>query len=271
MTELALPTEGNALSVQMDYARAVASADMLPNSYRGKPANVLLAVGLGQSMGLSPAESLYRIAVIQGKPTASAELVAANVRRAGHRLRVVIEPGSATCSIWRADDPEFEFKVVRDAAWAKAMGLAENDNYKKQGDTMLSWRAITACARLACPDALYGVAYTPDEMYDMRPTSAPQWVDNGPLPQNSDAETSQAPSLPDSAGVEPGVDTSASESDLTDKTRKTMFALFGERGINEREQQLAGIAAVIGRELESRAELTEAEAQQVIESLRATA
>jgi hypothetical protein len=26
-------------------------------------------------------------------------------------------------------------------------------------------------ARLACPEALYGVAYTPDEMYEDRPSS----------------------------------------------------------------------------------------------------
>ena len=29
--------------------------------YRNNPANVIIAVGLGASMGLSPAESLYRI------------------------------------------------------------------------------------------------------------------------------------------------------------------------------------------------------------------
>ena len=31
---------------------------------------------------------------------------------------------------------------------------------------MLQWRAITAVARLACPEALYGVTYTPDEAAD---------------------------------------------------------------------------------------------------------
>ena len=32
---------------------------------------------------------------------------------------------------------------------------------------MLTWRAITAVAREACPEALYGVAYSPDELDDM--------------------------------------------------------------------------------------------------------
>ena len=52
-------------------------------AYRGNPANVLLAIGLGQAMGLSPAESLIRIDVIQGTPAAGAEPVAGHCARWG--------------------------------------------------------------------------------------------------------------------------------------------------------------------------------------------
>jgi hypothetical protein len=148
MTELVRADEAHVtvLTEQMDYARAVSSASMLPDNYRGKPADILLAVGLGSSMGLSPAESLYRISVIKGKPTASAELIAANVRKAGHKLRVVTDEAGkrVKATIIRADDPDFAFEVVRDMAWAAQMGLDKNDNYRKQPLTMLQWRAITA-------------------------------------------------------------------------------------------------------------------------------
>ena len=158
------------LTEQMDYARAITAHErgqsILPDVYRGNPANALVAIGLGQAMGLSPAESLYRINVIKGKPSASAELIAANVRKAGHVLRVRGDDQSCTATIIRSDDPEFEFSVTRDHEWAQRMGLAGNDNYKRQPGTMLQWRAITAVARQACPEALYGVAYTPDELAD---------------------------------------------------------------------------------------------------------
>lgn len=167
MTEIELHQPTTDLTSQMDYARAVQTAGMLPEAYRGKPADILLAVGLGQSMGLSPAESLYRISVIKGKPTASAELIAAQVRKAGHKLRVVTKDGAVKATIVRADDPDFEHTVVRDMAWAQRMGLDKNDNYRKQPETMLQWRAISAVARLACPEALYGVQYTPDEVGDI--------------------------------------------------------------------------------------------------------
>ncbi len=156
---------------ELSFAQTVADSSLLPQAYRGNPANVLIAVNLGQAMGLGPAESLYRINVIQGKPTASAELIAAQVRKAGHKLRIDKDEArqSVTATIVRCDDPDYPISETRDAAWAKSMGLASKDNYKKQPMTMLTWRAITAAAREACPEALYGVAYTPDEMTDFQP------------------------------------------------------------------------------------------------------
>lgn len=170
------------MAEQMQFSQIVTEGDLVPQAYRGKPANALVAIGLGQAMGLTPAESLYRIDVIQGKPTASAELIASNVRKAGHKLRVEVDEQntSVRATIWRADDPEFPHSVVRDMAWAQKMGLATKDNYKKQPTTMLQWRAISAVARLACSEALYGVTYTPDELADLgevkKSSHAPQPV-----------------------------------------------------------------------------------------------
>jgi hypothetical protein len=169
MSELAIPD-------QVRYAEFVTTGDMIPQAYRNKPANAVIAIGLGQAMGLSPAESLYRIDVIQGKPTASAELIASNVRKAGHKLRVTVDEAntSVTATIYRADDPDYPHSVVRDMAWAQKMGLHGKENYKKQPLTMLQWRAISAVARLACSEALYGVQYTPDELSDMGERPTPQ-------------------------------------------------------------------------------------------------
>lgn len=165
---------------QMAIAQALSKSSIVPDSYAGKPANILVAIGLGQSMGLSPAESLYRINVIKGKPTASAELIASQVRKAGHKLRITkdVEHTSVTCTIIRKDDPGYPFTVTRDIAWAHNLGLDKPNhngtpsNYTKQPMTMLTWRAITAAAREACPESLYGVAYTPDEMHDFDVTSS---------------------------------------------------------------------------------------------------
>ena len=193
MTNELAVTPKPTLSEQISIAEALAPSDIIPASYQGKPANIVVAMEFGQSMGLSPAESLYRINVIKGKPTMSAELVAAQVRKAGHKLRISkdVAHNSVTCTIVRADDPDHPFTVTRDATWAKQMGLTSKDNYQKQPLTMLTWRAITACAREACPEALFGAGYTPDEMHDF---------DSAPIEQSV---TATVEPMPVAAQVEP--------------------------------------------------------------------
>ena len=55
---------------------------------------------------------------------------------------------------------------------------------------------------------------------------------------------------------------------MTAKTRATMFALFGDLGITDRDAQIAGIVHVIGHPIASRGDLTEAEAQAVVRRLK---
>lgn len=253
------------LTAHMEFARVATSgsgSSILPDVYRGNPANVLIAVNLGASMGLSPAESLYRIAVIKGKPSASAELIAANVRRAGHKLRVRGDEMTCTAQIIRADDPDFPFEVTRDMEWAKGMGLDKNDNYRKQPGTMLQWRAITAVARLACPEALYGVAYTPDELADdTRPAAA-----SAPVTAAAFAPPDAAPDAePEAVDPEPAQD---DEPDAR-YWRKRLFATLNERGITDADEQRQGIGHIIGREITSRSELTEDDAEKVVRHLEA--
>ena len=246
MNEIATiqPAASIDLATQMRFAESVAGAGMLPQAYRGKPADVLLAVGLGSAMGLSPAESLYRIDVIQGTPTASAELIASNVRKAGHKLRVEVDEANVrvTATVIRADDPDFPHVVTRDMAWAKKMGLDKKDNYQKQPLTMLQWRAISGVARLACPEALYGVAYTADEIRD------------------------GIPGTPTAQPVQTFTVAHVEAEPMTDKTRRRMFALFGQKGVTE-DKQLAGINYYTGQAYESRGDLTEPDAQTVIARL----
>jgi len=282
MTELVQYQPPSVLSEQMEFARAVSDGSLLPDSYRGKPANVLIAVGLGTAMGLSPAESLYRIDVIQGKPTASAELIAANVRKAGHKLRVQGDEQSCTATIIRRDDPDFPFTITRDLAWAQRMGLTTKSNYKSQPGTMLQWRAISAVARLACPEALYGVAYTPDEMWDDQPTTERVTVEPtapaasrmaamlGSTQAGDSGEAATAAVVPPLASDDrsdlPVRGDGPPESPLLN-TRgalaKRMFATLNEVGISD-DERIDFCSATIGRTITSSKEMTDADAELVI-------
>lgn len=153
------------LTASVDYARKLSASDLLPKNYQGKPQNVLLAVEYGRSIGLDPVTAIQMTHVVSGKPTASAQLVGALVRRAGHKLRVRGDATTATCKIIRADDPEFTFEVTWTLDRAKAAGLlSSNPTWGKYPQAMLKARAITECARDACPEVLAGIQYTAEEV-----------------------------------------------------------------------------------------------------------
>lgn len=169
---LGMQTVPQTFNEQMRFAEVVSQAKgMLPRAYEGNPANVLVAIQYGASLGIEPMAALQNIDVIQGTPTLSAKAVAAMVRANGHKLWMSEDEQnmSATCTIVRNDDKEHPVTVTRDKAWAQRMGLLTKDNYKKQPTTMLMWRAVTACANRACPELFLGLggAYTADELHDM--------------------------------------------------------------------------------------------------------
>lgn len=189
---LGMQTVPQTFNEQMRFAEVISQAKgMLPRAYEGNPANVLVAIQYGASLGIEPMAALQNIDVIQGTPTLSAKAVAAMVRANGHKLWMNEDEQnmSATCTIVRNDDKEHPVTVTRDKAWAQRMGLLTKDNYKKQPTTMLMWRAVTACANRACPELFLGLggAYTADELHDMddmAPVEATVVEDDGSWPES---------------------------------------------------------------------------------------
>jgi hypothetical protein len=164
-TDLAVrDPQATAIPAKLQYARALAESGLLPDSYRRQPANILWAVEYGEMLGLSTMAAITGVHVIKGKPTASAGLISALVRRAGHKLRVRGDAQSATCQIIRSDDPKYTFEVTFTLDDAKTAELLDKDNWKHFGPAMLKARAITQCARDACEEALFGLHYTPEEL-----------------------------------------------------------------------------------------------------------
>jgi hypothetical protein len=147
----------------MQYAQAMAGSSLLPRDYQGKPANLLFALEYADALGIAPIHAITSIHVINGKPSASADLIAASVRRAGHKLRVTGDDTYAEAVLIRQDDPDFEYVARWDMAKAKQANL-NTATWKAYPAAMLRSRAITEVARMGASDALYGVIYTPEEL-----------------------------------------------------------------------------------------------------------
>lgn len=159
-----LVIRGDDLNATMLYAERLASSGLLPTAYRANPANVLYAIEYGRMIGLAPMAAITGVHIIEGKPTASAALISALVRRAGHKLRITGNDTTATAEIIRADDPTYTFTATWTLDRAKQADLAGKGTWKKYPAAMLKARAITEAARDACEEALLGLHYTPEEL-----------------------------------------------------------------------------------------------------------
>ena len=156
------------LEAQMHYAEVLAESNLLPAQYRKNPANVLLAAQLGDALGIPTIQAINSIHVIEGKPSAGADLMASIVRRAGHRIRVTERAGQAgpivTAQLIRSDDPDFVFEATWDMKKARAAKLDGKENWKKYPGSMMRARAIMEVCRAGASEAMYGVSYTPEEL-----------------------------------------------------------------------------------------------------------
>lgn len=183
----------HSLQARLAYAHQLAEADLLPRAYQRKPGNILFALDYGQALGISPIAVMMGIHVIEGRPTASAGLIQALVRQAGHRLRVTGDGKSATCTIWRSDDPDYPFEVTFTWEDAVKAGVTGKSVWKQYPAAMLKARATTSCARDACQEVLFGLIYTPEELgADVADGELPENIDP-PAPQAAADGTSDRP------------------------------------------------------------------------------
>ncbi|MBM4346037.1 MAG: hypothetical protein FJ100_21900 [Deltaproteobacteria bacterium] len=236
-----------ALQAQMALSDRLADSTMLPMQYRKNPANLLWAVQYAESIGVPPMTAITSIHVIEGKPTASADLIAGLVRRAGHKLRVWGDDQSATAQVIRADDPDFDgFRVVWTLDRAKAAGLTGKGTWRAYPAAMLRARAITEVARMACSEALHGVIYTPEEL-GAEVDADGDVVDVTPKPTLSPPAAPVVPSTPKGAAVAAAVAAKAEAPGWRDDAdRRWFMAEIGNRGLDY-ETELAPWCESVGR------------------------
>lgn len=166
--ELATDFESK-LNTELRAAEVMAQADMLPDRFKGKPANVLVAREIAQSMGESPWVTMSELYFVGNVPTFSAKYMRSRARAAGHIVRTEfdVKTMTATCTIIRNDDPDYEHVVVWDMKKAHAHGLGDKGHWKKNPELMLKNRAVSECVREACNEVMGGVDYTPEEAEHM--------------------------------------------------------------------------------------------------------
>jgi hypothetical protein len=150
---------------RLQHAQAVAQSSLIPDGYRNQPANVLWAMDLADALGIPFPQVMQTMVVMRGRMAMSADIMAAVVRRAGHKLRVREQGMSVTAALIRQDDPDYEFSATWDEAKARQAGLwGQRGPWTQYPAQMLRSRAITEVCRQGASDALAGTVYSPEEL-----------------------------------------------------------------------------------------------------------
>lgn len=147
-------------------AKILATSGLIPAGLNS-PEKVCVALEWGHELQLSPMVAVNNIAVINGKPTLSADIMAAVVKRspdyAGTEW-VQLDERVAECKVMRRVNGGIETTISRftfeDAMKAKLTGKAVWQMYPKR---MLKHRCLSYALRDAFPDILAGL-YNPEEM-----------------------------------------------------------------------------------------------------------
>jgi hypothetical protein len=158
------------LGEAMEFSKLLAQSSMVPTAYKGKPADILVAVQWGAELGLAPLQAMQNIALINGKPSVygdaalglvKASAVCADVEEflEGEGQAMV-----ATCIATRKNCKPVVAKFS--VADAKAAGLwSKSGPWSQYPKRMLQMRARGFALRDAFPDVLKGLI-TAEEAQD---------------------------------------------------------------------------------------------------------
>lgn len=158
----------------MKFAEMMAQSDIVPKDFKGKPGNILVAIQMGNELGLKPTQALQNIAVINGRPCIWGDALLSLIQ--GRKdlevfkewMEGSIEKGDATayCQIKRKGMDEcieyFDVKKATQAGLFKKPGP-----WQQYPERMLQLRARGFAVRNVYSDVLKGIV-TREEAEDIR-------------------------------------------------------------------------------------------------------
>lgn len=232
----------------MQLATLLSTSSMVPKSYAGKEGDTLVAMMMGNEIGLNPIQALQNIAVINGKPSIYGDALTALIQNhpkyGGMEESFDEATMTATCTVWRKDGPKHTQTFSQaDAATAGLWG--KTGPWKQYPKRMLQMRARGFAVRGQFGDALAGLI-TREEAEDM-PQEAPQEKDITPTPDA--APTNDAVISPDQAAAvrEALGKTSITERELESKAGVGSIEMIQARRYNALMAYLAQHSQEINR------------------------
>lgn len=155
-------------------AKIVAASDIVPQAYRGKEGNCLIAIDMANRMGISPAAVMQNSQVINNnfswKGSACKSLVDGCGKYKSSRYVEVGERGKDNWGYYLeaiTKNGDIVKGITVTIATAKAEGWYErNPKWKSLTELMLKYRCASFFAKTECPSVLMGFQTT-EELQDV--------------------------------------------------------------------------------------------------------
>lgn len=167
----------NADSMNAAYKNAVvlSKSDLVPETYKNRPENILLAIDLASRTGFGLMQVMQNLYIVRGRPAWSGSFCMSAIKASGLYEWVkyvkVGEPGTDSEGyLVQAKDrttgeivngPVVDWQTVKAYGWDKKPG----SQWKMAPDLMFRYRAAAFFARTECPEVLQGVQ-TQEELRD---------------------------------------------------------------------------------------------------------
>lgn len=155
------------LTEALHVSQVLVASRLLPRSIT-TPEAAFAVIATGRELGLSAMQALRSIHIVEGKPTLSADLMVALVKRSDPCLffRLIESTGArASYETHRRGEPS-PTRMSYTLEEARAAGALSKDNWRKFPASMLRARCASMLARAVYPDVVLGV-YDPDEIAEV--------------------------------------------------------------------------------------------------------
>lgn len=166
--------ELKAFSDNWKIATQYSKSSLVPDNYKNKPENVIIALGMAQKTGFDVYTIMNNLNIVKGKAGWSGSFCRTLIETTGLYkdldLIWVGEKGKDSYGCYLQAVRKSDGKIIKgttvDIAMAKAERWTTNTKWTNMPELMLSYRATAFFARVYCPSALNGV-YTTEEIEDV--------------------------------------------------------------------------------------------------------
>ena len=154
-------------------AQMLSKTDLVPENYRNKPENCLIALDLANRQNISPMLVMQQLYVVKGKPAWSGSFCAAAINGCGKFSPleyVFVDQGGGGCfaratrlangTVCQSDT--ITMQMAKDEGWLEKSG----SKWKTMPHQMMMYRAASFFARAHCPEVLLGIQ-TAEEVQDV--------------------------------------------------------------------------------------------------------